>query len=76
MASVPRCAAERNGMAAGLLDRLRLDPHVHDLSVTVVSILQRRALPYASNKYPVGFMTDYSTAHHVVDSGEESRHNV
>ena len=57
-------------------ERLRLDPHVHDLSVTVVSILQRRALPYASNKYPVGFMTDYSTAHHVVDSGEESRHNV
>ena len=57
-------------------ERLRMDPHVHDLSVTVVSILQRRALPYASNKYPIGFMTDYSTAHHVVDCGEESRHNV
>jgi hypothetical protein len=57
-------------------DRLRMDPHVHDLSVTVVSILQRRELPYASNKFPIGFMTDYSTAHHVVDCGEESRHNV
>ncbi len=56
-------------------DRLRLDPKVHDLSVTVISILQRRELPYASNKYPLGFMTDYSTAHHLVDCGEENRHN-
>ena len=56
-------------------DRLQLDPKVHDLSVTVVSILQRRELPYASNKYPIGFMTDYSTAHHLVDCGEENRHN-
>ena len=56
-------------------DRLRLDPKVHDLSVTVISILQRRQLPYASNKYPPGFMTDYSTAHHLVDCGEENRHN-
>ena len=56
-------------------DRLRLDPRVHDLSVTVISILQRRDLPYASNKYPPGFMTDYSTAHHQVDCGEENRHN-
>ena len=56
-------------------DRLRLDPKVHDLSVTVISILQRRELPYASNKYPIGFMTEYSTAHHLVDCGEENRHN-
>jgi len=56
-------------------DRLKLEPKVHDLSVTVISILQRRELPYASNKYPVGFMTDYSTAHHLVDCGEENRHN-
>ena len=55
--------------------RLRLDPHVHDLNVTVISILQRRQLPYASNKYPLGFMTDYSTAHHLVDCGDENRHN-
>jgi len=56
-------------------ERLRLDPHVHDLNVTVISILQRREIPYASNKYPIGFMTDYSTAHHLVDCGEENRHN-
>ncbi|MBI4552549.1 MAG: CehA/McbA family metallohydrolase [Candidatus Latescibacteria bacterium] len=56
-------------------DRLRLDPHVHEFHVTVVSILQRRDLPYASNKYPIGVLTDVSTAHHVVDIGEENRHN-
>ena len=57
-------------------ERLRLDPQVHDLSVTVVSILQRGQIPYASNQFPVGFMTDFSTAHHQVDCGEESRHNA
>ncbi len=56
-------------------ERLRLEPHVHDFSVTVVSILQRRDLPYASNRFPLGVMTDVSTAHHVVDIGEENRHN-
>ena len=56
-------------------ERLRLDPHVHDFSVTVVSILQRRDLAYASNRFPIGIMTDVSTAHHVIDIGEESRHN-
>lgn len=56
-------------------DRLRLDPRVHDLRVTVVSILQRRDLPYAVNKYPVGLLTDFTSAHHVVDCGEENRHN-
>lgn len=55
--------------------RLQLDPLVHDLNVTVISILKRREMPYASNKYPLGFMTDYSTAHHLVDCGEENRHN-
>ena len=55
--------------------RLRLDPRVHDLHVTVVSVLQRRDLPYAINKYPVGLLTDFTSAHHVVDCGEENRHN-
>lgn len=32
-------------------ERLRLDPLVHDLYVTVISLLQRRDLPYSSNKY-------------------------
>ena len=56
-------------------DRLRLDPRVHDLRVTVVSILQRRDIPYAINKYPVGLLTDFTSAHHLVDCGEETRHN-
>lgn len=56
-------------------ERIRFDPKVHNFSITVVSILQRRDLPYASNKYPIGILTDVSTAHHVVDIGEESRHN-
>ena len=57
-------------------ERLRLDPEVNDLSVTAVSILQRGEIPYASNKYPIGFMTDFSTDHRLVDCGEESRHNA
>lgn len=56
-------------------ERLRVDTRVEEYNVTVVSILQRRDLPYASNKYPVGLMTDYCTAHHVLDIGEECRHN-
>ena len=56
-------------------DRLRLDPRVHDLQVTVVSVLERQDIPYATNKYPVGLLTDFTSAHHVVDCGEESRHN-
>ena len=57
-------------------ERLRLDPEVNDLSVTAISILQRQQLPYASNRYPVGFMTDFSTAHRLVTCGEENRHNA
>ena len=57
-------------------ERLRLDPQVHDLSVTAISILQRGQIPYASNSYPVGFMTDFSTDHRQVICGEETRHNA
>ena len=56
-------------------ERLRLDPAVHAFNVTVVSLLERRGLPYKSNRFPLGIMTDLSTAHHIVDIGEESRHN-
>jgi hypothetical protein len=56
-------------------ERLRLDPRVEDLRVTAISLLTRRDLPYASNKYPVGMLTDFSSAHHHVECGEESRHN-
>ena len=48
---------------------------MHDFSVTVVSVLRRRDLDYASNHFPIGVMTDLSTSHHVVDIGEENRHN-
>jgi hypothetical protein len=57
-------------------ERLRLEPHVNDFAVTVVSILQRQNLAYASNRFPLGAFTEYSTAHHVVDIGEEVRHNL
>src|SRR5579883_405088 len=55
-------------------DRLRLDPRVEDLPVLIVSVLKRRDLPYASNAFPIG-RHPLSTADHVIDVGEESRHN-
>jgi hypothetical protein len=57
------------------LDRLRLDPRIEDLPVLVVSVLQRRDIPYASNVFPIGRHT-LSTDDNVIDVGEESRHNM
>jgi hypothetical protein len=57
------------------LDRLRLDPRVEDLPVLVVSVLKRRDIPYASNVFPIGRHA-LSTDAHVIDVGEESRHNM
>ena len=59
-------------------DRLRLDPQVEDLSVAVISVLQRRELAYASNKYPVGRPSGQAASlanGPIVDVGEETRHN-
>ena len=56
-------------------ERLQLDPRVHDLRFTAVSIVKRWGLAYASNKYPPGVLTEYCSAHHYVECGEESRHN-
>lgn len=56
------------------LDRLRLDPRVEDLPVFIVSIVKRGNLPYASNSFPIG-RHPFSTPEHVIDIGEESRHN-
>jgi hypothetical protein len=56
-------------------ERLRLDPEVNDLSLTAISVLQRGEIPYASNRYPPGFLTDFSTDHRQVICGEETRHN-
>ncbi len=57
-------------------ERLRYDADVETYNVTVVSILQRWDLNYASNRFPVGVMTDYTSSHHVLDVGEENRHNA
>jgi len=56
-------------------DRLRLDPRVEDLRFTAISILRRWDLAYASNKYPPGVLTEFCSAHHYVECGEENRHN-
>lgn len=56
------------------LDRLRLDPRVEDLPVFVVSRLQRWDKAYASNAFPIG-RHELSTPEHIIDVGEESRHN-
>ena len=56
------------------VERLRLDPRVEDLPVLVVSMLVRRDLAYASNAFPIG-RHELSTPEHVIDIGEESRHN-
>ncbi len=55
-------------------ERLAVDSSVEGYNVTVVSVLDRRQLPYASNKYPIGVMNEFTTAHHVLDIGEENRH--
>ena len=55
-------------------DRLAVDCSVEGYNVTVVSVLDRRQLPYASNRYPIGVMNEFTTAHHVLDIGEENRH--
>ena len=56
-------------------ERLRLDPRVEDLRMTAVSVLRRRDLEYATNKYPPGMLTEFSSAHHYIQCGEETRHN-
>jgi hypothetical protein len=55
-------------------DRLGVDCSVEGYNVTVVSVLDRRQIPYASNKYPIGVMNEFTTSHHVLDIGEENRH--
>jgi len=55
--------------------RLSLDPRVENLRMTAISILKRWDLQYATNKYPIGFLNEFSSEHHYVQNGEESRHN-
>lgn len=56
--------------------RLHLDPRVEDLRMTAVSILKRGDFEYATNKYPVGALTEFSSTDYYVQSGEENRHNA
>lgn len=56
-------------------ERLRLDPRVEDLRVTAISVLKRWDRAYASNRYPPGVLTEFCSAHHHVECGEENRHN-
>ena len=56
--------------------RLQMDPRVEDLRVTAISILRRWDLAYASNKYTPGLLTEFCSAHHHVECGEENRHNA
>ena len=56
-------------------DRLQLDPRIEDLRMTAISILKRGDLNFAANRYPIGMLTDFSSAHHYVQNGEENRHN-
>ncbi len=56
-------------------DRLRIEPLAHDLDFFALSILEKRGLPYASNKYPAGLLEEFSTSHLVIECGEEARHN-
>jgi hypothetical protein len=57
-------------------ERLWLDPRVEDLRMTAISVLRRWDLDYASNKYPPGMLTEFSSAHHYVQCGEENRHGA
>ena len=57
-------------------ERLRLDPRIEDLRMTAVSILKRWDLAYATNKYSPGMLTEFSSAQHYVQCGEENRHNT
>ena len=57
-------------------ERLQLDPRVEDLRMTAVSILKRWDLEYATNRYPPGMLTEFCSAHHYVQAGEENRHNA
>ena len=57
-------------------ERLRFDSTVEDLTVTIVSVLQRQELDYATNRFPVGRMEHPTVPDHVLDVGEEARHNA
>ena len=56
-------------------DRLRMVPQAEDVDVSVISYLIRNALPYASNRIPIGRLPQFSRGGTVLDMGEECRNN-
>jgi hypothetical protein len=56
-------------------ERLRIEPRAHDLDLAALSILEKRGLAYASNKYRAGVLEEFSSPGHIIECGEEARHN-
>lgn len=56
-------------------ERLRIVPPAEALDVSVISYLIRNALPYASNRIPVGRLPQFSRDGTLTDMGEECRNN-
>ena len=57
-----------------LTERIRLDPRVEDLDVMATSHVERGATHYTGNDLPIGVHPE-STPEHIIDTGEECRHN-
>ena len=56
-------------------DRLRMVPAAEAVDVSVISYLIRKALPYASNRIPIGRLPQFSGDGTILDMGEECRNN-
>jgi hypothetical protein len=56
-------------------ERLRTVPPAEALDVSVISYLIRNALPYASNRIPIGRLPQFSRDGTLMDIGEECRNN-
>jgi hypothetical protein len=56
-------------------ERLHIEPRAHDLDLAALSILEKRGLAYASNKYRAGVLEEFSSPGYIIECGEEARHN-
>lgn len=56
-------------------ERLRVVPPAEGLDVSVLSYLIRNAMPYPSNRVPIGRLPKFSRDGTLVDMGEECRNN-
>jgi hypothetical protein len=57
-------------------ERLKLVPPAEALDLSVISFLIRKDLDYATNRYPVGRLKEFSQGGTLVDMGEECRNNL